>query len=393
VRANPWARFGSQRTLWITLAVALGLLLLTVEITAALGWAHGRVSAADLSSFRRYLIGVAAGTEAVAIAVVWWATTSITRPLRTAVGVLDRLAAGDLTVRLKIQNRDEVGLLAAALNTTTAALADEFRSVGADAASLAESAHRIGEISTGMAANASDTSQQATTVAGAAASVRGSTQVAADGVAGMNAAIREIAVSVTEAARVADQAVSAAATANATVSRLGDSSAEISNVVRVITGVAEQTNLLALNATIEAARAGESGKGFAVVASEVKDLAQETARATDDISTRVRAIQADTSGAIEAIVHIGTIIAEISRHQTAIAAAVEQQTAAAGGINASVLDSAARATEISDGIANVSRSAVHTSDTVHSVRSAADALDEMAQRLAALASRYHAEPV
>ena len=120
----------------------------------------------------------------------------------------------------------------------------------------------------------------------------------------MESAIREIAHNATEAARVAGQAVSVAENTTRTVGKLGDSSQEIATVIKLINGIAEQTNLLALNATIEAARAGEAGKGFAVVASEVKELAQETARATEDISQRVEAIQADTAGAVEAISRI-----------------------------------------------------------------------------------------
>ena len=138
-------------------------------------------------------------------------------------------------------------------------------------------------------------------------------QTVAAGSEEMGASIREIAQNATEAARVAAQAVEVADATNATVAKLGESSAEIGNVVKVITSIAEQTNLLALNATIEAARAGEAGKGFAVVANEVKDLAQETARATEDITRRVEAIQADTGGAVEAIGEIAAIIAPDQR--------------------------------------------------------------------------------
>ncbi|WP_308442113.1 methyl-accepting chemotaxis protein, partial [Planosporangium flavigriseum] len=141
-------------------------------------------------------------------------------------------------------------------------------------------------------------------------------------------------------------AVSGAETATATVGRLGESSVEIGNVVKMITSIAEQTNLLALNATIEAARAGEAGKGFAVVATEVKDLAQETAKATEDISRRVQSIQTDSTAAVEAIAHIAEVIGQINSFQETIASAVEEQSATTSEMSRNVAEAATGATEI-----------------------------------------------
>ncbi len=147
---------------------------------------------------------------------------------------------------------------------------------------------------------------------------------------------------------------------NATVSSLGESSAEIGNVVKVITSIAEQTNLLALNATIEAARAGEAGKGFAVVANEVKELAQETARATEDIARRVEAIQSDTTGAVDAINRISAIIERINDFQTTISSAVEEQTATTAEMSRNATEASTGAVQIAKNIAGVAQAARDT---------------------------------
>jgi methyl-accepting chemotaxis protein len=159
---------------------------------------------------------------------------------------------------------------------------------------------------------------------------------------------------------VAASAVETARTTSATVAKLGESSTEIGNVLEVITSIAEQTNLLALNATIEAPRAGEAGKGFAVVANEVKELAQETARATEDIARRVEAIQADTGSATDAIASISEIIDRINDYQSAIATAAEEQTATTQEMSRSVGEVASGATAISstvDGLASAADAA------------------------------------
>src|SRR5437868_14229072 len=162
----------------------------------------------------------------------------------------------------------------------------------------------------------------------------------------MNASIREIAKNASEAARVAGTAVKVAETTNGTIAQLGVSSAEIGQVTKAITSIAQQTNLLALNATIEAARAGEAGKGFAVVANEVKELAKETARATEDIGQKIEAIQRDAHGAVQAIAQIGAIIHQIDDIQNTIASAVEEQTATTAEMGRNVGEAATRSSEI-----------------------------------------------
>jgi methyl-accepting chemotaxis protein len=191
-----------------------------------------------------------------------------------------------------------------------------------------------------MGSSAEETSSQATLVSAASEQVSKSVQTVASGTEEMTASIREIAKNASEAARVASGAVKVAENTNQTISKLGDSSTEIGKVIKVITSIAQQTNLLALNATIEAARAGEAGKGFAVVANEVKELAKETAKATEDISQKIESIQGDTRHAVSAISEINGVISKINDYQNTIASAVEEQTATTSEISRNVNEAA-----------------------------------------------------
>src|SRR5215217_6624477 len=222
---------------------------------------------------------------------------------------------------------------------------------------------------------------QADDVVASAGAVAASVDTVATGSSQMESAIREIAHNATEAARVAGQAVTVAETTTQTVGKLGDSSEEIATVIKLINGIAEQTNLLALNATIEAASPGEAGKGFAVVASEVKELAQETARATEDISKRVQAIQADTAGAVEAIGQISSVIAEINDFQATIAAAVEEQTATSNEMNRNVSEAANGTRDITSAISGLAAGTQETSARVADAQSAAAELSRMSSEL------------
>jgi methyl-accepting chemotaxis protein len=210
----------------------------------------------------------------------------------------------------------------------------------------------------------------------------------ATGSSQMESAIREIAHNATEAARVAGQAVTVAENTTKTVGKLGDSSQEIATVIKLINGIAEQTNLLALNATIEAARAGEAGKGFAVVASEVKELAQETARATEDISQRVEAIQADTAGAVDAISQISSVIGEINDFQATIAAAVEEQTATTNEMNRNVAEAADGTQGIAAAISGLAAGTQETNQQVAEAQRAAGELARMSGELQDAVSRF-----
>ncbi|GAA4946149.1 methyl-accepting chemotaxis protein [Actinoplanes utahensis] len=283
----------------------------------------------------------------------------IKRQLATVSTALQAVADGDLTVPAEVRSRDELGQMALATNRAREGLLTSVRQLNHGAEVLGDVTRRLGAITSRLDAESRAAAEQANLVAGTAGEVSASVQSVAAGSDEMGASIREISQNANSAAQVASSAVTVAQTTNDTVAKLGTSSEEIGNVVKVITAIAEQTNLLALNATIEAARAGELGKGFAVVATEVKDLAQETAKATEDIARRVEAIQADTSSAVIAIQEISRIISEINDYQVTIASAVEEQTATTNEMSRSIGEAANGSSTIAGNI-NAVASAAHT---------------------------------
>ena len=269
-------------------------------------------------------------------------------------------------------------------------MANILEQVNTNAGTLASSAEELTAVSTQMASNAEETSSQASVVSAASEQVSKNVQTVATGVEELTAAIREIAKNASDAARVSQEAVSTAAIANATIGKLGDSSLEIGKVIKVITSIAEQTNLLALNATIEAARAGEAGKGFAVVANEVKELAKETAKATEDISRKIEAIQGDTQGAVNSIRQIGEVIAQINDISNTIASAVEEQTATANEMSRNVAEAAKGTSEIAQNITSVAMASQNTSQGAANCQQAAAEMSRMATELQQLgASQGH----
>ncbi|WP_250037845.1 methyl-accepting chemotaxis protein [Paractinoplanes maris] len=308
--------------------------------------------------------------------------------VREVARVAEGLADGDLTRTSGVTVRDEVGLMAGSLDQAIARLREDVVTLAGNAATLHSAAGQLTAVSGAVDSAASAASTQAGSVASAADAVSNNLQVVSAGSHEMGSAIRDISVSTTEASEVAVQAVEVASATNAIVARLGESSSEIASVVKTITAIAEQTNLLALNATIEAARAGESGKGFAVVAGEVKDLAQETAKATEDIARRVQAIQSDTGGAVAAIGEISAIIERINGIQMTIASAVEEQTATTQEMNRTLSEAASGAGNIAATIGGVSEATQRTTASVGETRHAADALATTASQLQSLVSRF-----
>ena len=303
-------------------------------------------------------------------------------------GVVSAAASGDLTSDVAVDGEDAIGQMAASLAEFLTDLRDRIATIGRNADNVASASAQLISTAERMSYAAQETSVQASAVSASSQEVSSHVHSAANAAEELTASIREISGNAEEATRIASEAVTAAGEANARVGKLAQSSAEIGEVTKVISGIARQTNLLALNASIEAARSGAAGEGFAVVANEVKKLAEETATATQGINAKIELIQQDTDSAADAINRISEIIAKIDELQTAIAAAVNQQSETTDQIARTVISAADGTVGISDTIGGVAESAQATSGGASETEHAAEALARTAAELQQLVARF-----
>jgi methyl-accepting chemotaxis protein len=381
-------------------------------------------SARDIAaSFQFLMLGLTAVALVIGAAFAWWNIRSVS-PLKSLTANMLTLAQGDLSIVIAPTNsRDEVGgivrsvqmfkdnmVQAEALRTqqdeqkrqseaertqTTDRLAREFeQSVKAVVQVVASASAELERTATSMATDASDTSSQAHAVAEASNHASGNVQTVASAAEELSASIGEISRQVADSRRIASQAVQDADQTNVKTQKLAVAAQKVGDVVKLINDIASQTNLLALNATIEAARAGEAGKGFAVVASEVKNLANQTAKATDEIAAQITEIQGATTDSVQSIEQIGKTIGLINEISTTIASAVDAQGAATREIARSAQDASTGTSQVSSIISAVTASAGVTGEATRKVIDAAGNLlkqsDELSKRVDTFVTRIRA---
>ena len=355
-------------------------------------------------NMRDLILAVSAGAVLLVVVLVFFASQGIIRPINNAVVGLKDIAEGegDLTMRLQVDSRDEVGEMAKWFNIFIEKLQGIIKQIADNASNVGANSAQLSQISQSLLLNADDTTQRATNVAAAAEEMSANlnnvaaameesatnTNMVASAAEEMSATINEIAENAERARSISSDAVDQAKDASGQMEALGEAANKIGKVTETITEISEQTNLLALNATIEAARAGEAGKGFAVVANEIKELAKQTAAATLDIKSLIDDVQRTSKTTGAGINEISAVISGVNDIVATIATAVEEQTAATREIadnisqasqgtqevNENVSQSSIAAGEISQNIAEVSAASGKISQSSNEVKDSATAL-------------------
>ncbi|GLY33504.1 methyl-accepting chemotaxis protein [Kineosporia sp. NBRC 101731] len=384
--STRWADLFGQRQLLVATPLALGTsdrwtLLVSVPASSVLANADNLRTTTILLAL---LALVAAGTATFLIG--RW----VLRPFDRARDRMSQIADGDgdLTARLDEDRADEAGQLGAAFNRFCSKVAVAVSSINEASGSLSSSAGELTTVADRLRSAADETAERADQATIATGAVTQGIQGLANGSDELNAAIGEIARNAGRAAQVVAEAVAVAGTAKEEVAQLESTAAEVGVAVKLITAIAEQTNLLALNATIEAARAGAAGKGFAVVATEVKELALQTARATEEISNRVGAIRTSTASAAASIGQIQGVVEQIDEVSASIAGAVEEQSATTQEMSRSASEAAHGAQEIHTTVESVSAVAVRTTSDAKAAQEAAAQLEQLSARLQGLVGSF-----
>lgn len=285
-------------------------------------------------------------------------------------------------------NDDELGKISVALNALFTQLHSSFADIEESADSVANAAARLHELGKTITTSSAESADMTESASIRAKNVSTSAESAAAATAEMTSTVKDIAMNTSNAVRTVEEAVDLVESTGTNIRKLSESSAGIGSVIKVITSIAEQTNLLALNATIEAARAGDAGKGFAVVANEVKELAKDTARATEEIESRIASIQMDTQTAVNAIDEISTIVRTISDSQSSIAAAVEQQKATSNELHRTIASTSDDNMAITQVIEKVAEQSRHTQLSATAVNTSSTELSAHAESLQRLLQRY-----